>query len=163
MPRVIDGHQNLLIELLPIGQSCVFFGRNGHLSAAPGAAWILFSFHHPVAKFNQAQSCGLQFPSELFVGAKLPNGVKPDGLPSELTQKISQVCDYGYAKMKDQILIVNEDHSRDAAAKDWAEVRWHIARGRVQAGAVPQGRQGTQISPFFSLVDIGAAHGRFCG
>ena len=42
------------------------------------------------------------------IGAKLPKGVKPDGLPSELTQKIPQLSDYGYAKMKDQILIVNE-------------------------------------------------------
>ena len=41
------------------------------------------------------------------IGAKLPMGVKPDGLPSELTQKIPQLADYGYAKMKDQILIVN--------------------------------------------------------
>jgi hypothetical protein len=39
------------------------------------------------------------------IGAKLPKGVKPDGLPSELTQKIPQLADYGYAKMKDQILI----------------------------------------------------------
>jgi hypothetical protein len=29
-------------------------------------------------------------------------------LPSELTQNIPQLADYGYAKMKDQILIVNE-------------------------------------------------------
>src|SRR4029079_5456403 len=42
------------------------------------------------------------------IGAKLPKGVKADGLPSELTQKIPQLADYGYAKMKDQILIVNE-------------------------------------------------------
>jgi hypothetical protein len=42
------------------------------------------------------------------IGVKLPKGVKPDGLPSELTQKIPQLADYGYAKMKDQILIVNE-------------------------------------------------------
>jgi hypothetical protein len=42
------------------------------------------------------------------IGAKLPKGVKPDGLPSELTQKIPQLADYGYAKMRDQILIVNE-------------------------------------------------------
>jgi hypothetical protein len=42
------------------------------------------------------------------VGAKLPTGVKPDGLPSELTQDIPQLADYGYAKMKDQILLVNE-------------------------------------------------------
>jgi hypothetical protein len=41
------------------------------------------------------------------IGAKLPKGIKPDGLPSELTQQIPQLADYGYAKMKDQILIVN--------------------------------------------------------
>jgi hypothetical protein len=41
------------------------------------------------------------------VGAKLPSGVKPDGLPSELLQKVPQLRDYGYAKMKDQILLVN--------------------------------------------------------
>jgi hypothetical protein len=41
------------------------------------------------------------------VGAKLPAGVKPNGLPSELIQQIPQLADYGYAKMKDQILIVN--------------------------------------------------------
>ena len=41
-------------------------------------------------------------------GAKLPKGITPDGLPSELTQKIPQLADYGYAKIKDQILIVNE-------------------------------------------------------
>src|SRR5215469_18819827 len=42
------------------------------------------------------------------IGSKLPNGVKPDGLPSELTQAIPQLADYGYSKMKDQILLVNE-------------------------------------------------------
>jgi len=42
------------------------------------------------------------------IGAKLPKGVAPDGLPPELTQKVPQLADYGYAKMKDQILIVNE-------------------------------------------------------
>lgn len=42
------------------------------------------------------------------IGAKLPKGVAPDGLPSELIQRIPQLADYGYAKMKDQILIVNE-------------------------------------------------------
>jgi hypothetical protein len=42
------------------------------------------------------------------IGAKLPTGVKPDGLPSDLTQQIPQLADYGYAKMKDQILLVNE-------------------------------------------------------
>ncbi len=42
------------------------------------------------------------------IGVKLPKGVKPDGLPSELTQQIPQLADYGYSKMKDQILLVNE-------------------------------------------------------
>ena len=41
------------------------------------------------------------------VGAKLPKGIKPDGIPSELSQQIPQLADYGYAKMKDQILLVN--------------------------------------------------------
>jgi hypothetical protein len=41
------------------------------------------------------------------IGAQLPNGVKPDGLPSELTQQIPELADYGYSKMKDQILLVN--------------------------------------------------------
>jgi hypothetical protein len=41
------------------------------------------------------------------IGAKLPKGVKPDGLPSDLVAQIPQLADYGYAKMKDQILIVN--------------------------------------------------------
>lgn len=50
------------------------------------------------------------------VGAKLPKGVKPDGLPSELTQRIPQLADYGYAKMKDQILIV------DAMSRKIAEI-----------------------------------------
>ena len=42
------------------------------------------------------------------IGATLPKGVKPDGLPSELTQQIPELADYGYSKMKDQILLVNE-------------------------------------------------------
>jgi hypothetical protein len=42
------------------------------------------------------------------IGAKLPTGVKPDGLPSDLTQQIPQLADYGYAKLKGQILLVNE-------------------------------------------------------
>ena len=42
------------------------------------------------------------------INAKIPKGVTPDGLPPELTQKIPQLADYGYAKMKNQILIVNE-------------------------------------------------------
>jgi hypothetical protein len=41
------------------------------------------------------------------IGAALPKGVKPDGLPSELTQQIPELADYGYSKMKDQILLVN--------------------------------------------------------
>lgn len=42
------------------------------------------------------------------IGAKLPKGVKPDGLPSELIEEMPQLADYGYSKMKDQILLVNE-------------------------------------------------------
>jgi hypothetical protein len=42
------------------------------------------------------------------IGAKLPTDVNPDGLPSELTQQVPQLADYGYAKMKDQILLINE-------------------------------------------------------
>jgi hypothetical protein len=41
------------------------------------------------------------------IGAKLPKGVKPGGLPAELTQRIPQLSDYGYSKMKGQILLVN--------------------------------------------------------
>lgn len=42
------------------------------------------------------------------IGAKLPKGIKPDGLPLPLIRRIPQLVDYGYAKMKDQILLVNE-------------------------------------------------------
>ena len=49
------------------------------------------------------------------IGAKLPTGVKPDGLPSDLTQQIPQLADYGYAKMKGQILLVNEMTNKIAA------------------------------------------------
>jgi hypothetical protein len=42
------------------------------------------------------------------IGATLPTVVQPDGLPSELTQQIPELADYGYSKMKDQILLVNE-------------------------------------------------------
>src|SRR6266567_2607614 len=45
------------------------------------------------------------------IGAELPKGVKPDGLPSEFTQQISELADYVYSKMKDQILLVNEMRS----------------------------------------------------
>jgi cell division protease FtsH len=41
------------------------------------------------------------------LGAKLPKGLKAGGLPSKLTEQIPQLADYGYAKMKDQILLVN--------------------------------------------------------
>jgi hypothetical protein len=41
------------------------------------------------------------------IGAKLPKGVKPDGLPSGLIQQIPGLADYGYAKMKDEIILVN--------------------------------------------------------
>jgi hypothetical protein len=41
------------------------------------------------------------------VGAQLPQGVKPDGIPSELIQEIPELANYGYSKMKDQILLVN--------------------------------------------------------
>lgn len=41
------------------------------------------------------------------IGAKLPPSVKSDGLPSDLTGPIPELADYGYAKMKDQILLVN--------------------------------------------------------
>jgi hypothetical protein len=33
------------------------------------------------------------------IGAKLPKGIKSDGLPSELTQQIPQLADHGYAKI----------------------------------------------------------------
>ena len=41
------------------------------------------------------------------VDAQLPQGVKPDGIPSELIQEIPELADYGYSKLKDQILLVN--------------------------------------------------------
>ena len=41
------------------------------------------------------------------VGAKLPKGVKPYGLPSEVLGKLPKLRDYGYVTMKDQVLIVN--------------------------------------------------------
>jgi hypothetical protein len=42
------------------------------------------------------------------MGAVLPKAIKPHGLPSELRQQIPLLASYGYVKMKDQILIVNE-------------------------------------------------------
>lgn len=51
-----------------------------------------------------------KFPSvlSLTVGNEHLSAFKPDGLPSELTQQIPQLADYGYSKMKDQILLVDE-------------------------------------------------------
>jgi hypothetical protein len=42
------------------------------------------------------------------VGAKLPKGVKGLGLPQSLLVKQPQLADYGYVKMKNQVLIVNQ-------------------------------------------------------
>jgi hypothetical protein len=42
------------------------------------------------------------------VGAKLPKGVKGLGLPQALLVKQPQLADYGYVKMKNQVLIVNQ-------------------------------------------------------
>jgi hypothetical protein len=42
------------------------------------------------------------------IGAKLPRVIKPHGLPSGLIQQIPDLADYGYSKMKGQILLVNE-------------------------------------------------------
>jgi hypothetical protein len=41
------------------------------------------------------------------IGAKLPAAIKPTGIPGELRQQIPQLADYGYARLKDQILLVN--------------------------------------------------------
>jgi hypothetical protein len=41
------------------------------------------------------------------VGATLPTGVTAQPLPGAVTQKIPQLADYTYVKMKDQVLIVN--------------------------------------------------------
>ena len=49
------------------------------------------------------------------IGAKLPASVKPLGIPSELTQKIPQLANYGYDKMKGQILLVNAMTGKIAA------------------------------------------------
>ena len=41
------------------------------------------------------------------VGAKLPNGVKANGLPTAVLSQVPELRDYMYVKMKDQVLIVN--------------------------------------------------------
>ena len=65
----------------------------------------LLTKHTEVEFRLKATKSAKDFPPK--IGAKLPKGVEPDGLPSDLTRKIPQLADYGYAKMKDQILIVN--------------------------------------------------------
>jgi hypothetical protein len=41
------------------------------------------------------------------VGAKLPKNVKPHGIPNTLLAEVPALKDYGYAKMKHQIAIVD--------------------------------------------------------
>ena len=41
------------------------------------------------------------------VGAKLPKGVKPLGLPGAVLAKLPQLGDYGYVTMKNQVLLVD--------------------------------------------------------
>jgi hypothetical protein len=41
------------------------------------------------------------------VGATLPKGVKPQGLPMRVLSQIPELRDYMYLKLKDQVLIVN--------------------------------------------------------
>jgi hypothetical protein len=49
-------------------------------------------------------------PAENFepkIDLKLPTAIKPTGIPGELIEQIPQLADYGYARLKDQILLVN--------------------------------------------------------
>ncbi|WP_407165160.1 hypothetical protein [Bradyrhizobium sp. ORS 111] len=41
------------------------------------------------------------------VGAKIPNGVKAQSLPTPVLAQMPELRDYMYVKMKDQVLIVN--------------------------------------------------------
>jgi hypothetical protein len=41
------------------------------------------------------------------IGAKLPKGLTPMGMPQDLLAKQPQLADYGYLKLKNQVLIVN--------------------------------------------------------
>jgi hypothetical protein len=41
------------------------------------------------------------------VGAKLPPSIKPMGMPEAVRSQVPQLANYGYAKVKDQVLIVN--------------------------------------------------------
>jgi hypothetical protein len=41
------------------------------------------------------------------IGAKLPSGLMPMGMPQGLLAKQPQLADYGYLTMKNQVLIVN--------------------------------------------------------
>src|ERR1044072_1933683 len=61
---------------------------------------------HPEVQFKRKETQAAKDFSPK-VGAKLPTQVKPLGVPSELIRQIPQLADYGYTKMKDQILIVN--------------------------------------------------------
>ena len=58
--------------------------------------------------FAQSQPDSAKLKADAQKVAELPKGIKPDGLPSEFTQQISELADYVYSKMKDQILLVNE-------------------------------------------------------
>jgi hypothetical protein len=42
------------------------------------------------------------------IGAKLPKGIKPHALPPDLARQVPDVADYGYSKIKGQILLMNE-------------------------------------------------------
>ncbi|WGD48538.1 hypothetical protein QA641_23055 [Bradyrhizobium sp. CB1650] len=41
------------------------------------------------------------------VGAKLPKGIKAQGLPAQVLSQLPELRDYMYVKMKDQVLIVD--------------------------------------------------------
>jgi hypothetical protein len=41
------------------------------------------------------------------VGAKLPSAIKPMGLPQTLLAQMPQLANYGYTKVKNQVLIVD--------------------------------------------------------
>jgi len=41
------------------------------------------------------------------IGATLPKGIVPQGFPTPVLTQLPPVRDYGYVKMKDQVLIVN--------------------------------------------------------
>lgn len=55
------------------------------------------------------------------VGAKLPKGLKAIALPQGLLQKLPQLRDYKYLKVKDEVLIVNP--MTDTVVDMFAETR----------------------------------------